>query len=217
MTLHRPLPIAAVLTAVAAIASPALAQSIGVSAVSATTDHRLFRGQLRGIEGRIGIPLGRTGLRVHLSADRVRGDATRTGSTCVGLTWPGVDCPPEPLREDSELMTATAGLGIRAVSWRGLSLDIGANYRLGWAESNTHSLVSSGRLHADKNLRGIGVGIDAGWKPMGRWPLTFEVGLTRGSLTPRQNEGVIDGYSPLENDIEVTRVRLGVAWIGWLR
>jgi hypothetical protein len=112
------------------------------------------------------------------------------------------------------MKSLAAGLAFRMVDWRRLRVEIAGEVRLGTVRVESRGSPSGGELRVDKRLQGVGFGLDASWSPWSALPLAIEAGFTTGEMHRRENEELIDGYSPFEDGFDVRRLRIGVAWRG---
>jgi hypothetical protein len=195
----------------ASVAPPALGQSAGVEAVSASSGHRLLSDGLFGAAARATFPLGGASRWLRLGVEHLSGEARRTGSPCSGLIEPGT-CQPEPLRDDARLTSLTGGLGVPLLVRSRLVVEVTGDLRLGWARADTKGLESDRRLSANKTVWGGEAGIDAAWSPSARLPLALQIGAAIGGLKGVIPEDVVDGYTPFNEAFSVTRLRVGLAW-----
>ena len=205
---------ALLLTAAPASAQRALEVSVGAS--GARTDHRLLD-HAAGPGLRVALPVsdGRFTLRAGIEA--LRGEQGRMGSTCVGLVPPGADCAPRPIRDETRLRTAHAGLGLRLLRGPRLTAGVTGDVRFGRVDARsryTHDDGSAGSLDAGKSLFGPELGAELDWAPLRRLPLALVAGAAVGSLEPRTDAGVVDGYTPFEGSFDVRRAYLGLGWVG---
>ena len=202
---------AAAIAALIALPRLASAQGGGISAVSVSANHRLMGDGLLGGAAHARFPFGDGRRSVRLSAERLTGDAHRTGVPCSGLIMPGT-CSPEPLRDDARLNSVSGGLGLQVLALPRLVVEVAGDLRLGWISANTRGLESGRSLSTDKSLWGGDVGIDVAWSPRARLPLALEVGIAAGRLMPLPRENVLDGYTPFNDGFRLTRLRVGLAW-----
>lgn len=209
--------VAASLVAVSlALPTAGLAQGGGVGTVVLDADHPLLGERLVGATARVIVPFAGTRLSLRLGAERLSGNAGRTGVPCSGLIDPE-RCPPEPLRDDARLTTVAGGLGVRVLSWRGVAMDLVGDLRIGKVRADTRGLSSGTSLSASKALRGGEIGVEGIWSPWAPLPLVLEAGIAASRLGPVMREDVVDGYTPFEDGFGAARLRLGVAWRPGLR
>ena len=213
----RPLVLLASALTLWSIGAPSVeAQGGAVSAVAVSADHDLLLTTLYGGAARVSVPLGSDGASIRLGAERVSGNARRTGSTCSGLVEPGT-CGPEPLRDDVRLSTASIGFGYGALAGARFALDLAADLRFGQVHVETRGQTSGGAISISKGLRGVELGVNGSWIPVARFPIALAVGAAVGELGPVVSEQIVDGYTPFEGEFTLRHLRVGVSWRPALR
>ena len=188
------------------------AQSVTASAVMMDARHELLDGALIGAAIDVRLPIGRRSAMARLGVTRLAGEGRRTGAACGGFILDPSACPPEPLRDDAQFTTMSAGLSDRLLAWRRLRVDLAADLRGALVGVTTHGLNSGRRLSADRWLWGADIALDAAWSPWAHLPLAFEVGAAAGGVKPFIRDGGVDNYAPFREDFGTTSVRIGVSW-----
>jgi hypothetical protein len=192
-------------------ASAALAQSGDVSVIALSAGHRLLGDPLIGGGASLRVPRRDGWLTLRFGAEQLRGRAERIGIPCAGLIFPGT-CPPELLRDDVRIVTATSGAAFRLLGGRHATVALTADLGVASLRADTHGLASGTRLAVRKALWGGLLGAEAVWTPVRRVPLALAVGGAIGALTPVVHEQTVDGYSPFEDGFGFRRLRVAVVW-----
>jgi hypothetical protein len=175
------------------------------------TDHPLLATRLSGLGLMIRLPTQDGRYAVRLGAARLSSSAERIGIPCAGLIQPGT-CAPERMRDDAELSEASLGAWVRLVGLSRVTLALTGDLSADRIHVDSRGLVSGGELAASKTLWGAGVGVEVAWIPLQRLPLALEAEAGFNSLFALTEERIIDGYTPLEDGMKLTRLRLGVTW-----
>ena len=192
-------------------ASETHAQSGDVSVVALSAGHRLLGDPLLGGGVSFRIPRRDGRLTLRFGAEQLRGRAERIGIPCAGLIFPGT-CPPELLRDDVRIRSATGGAAFRVLGGRRATVALTADLAVASLRADTRGLASGTTLAVRKTLWGGLVGAEAGWTPVRRVPLALAVGGAIGALTPVVHEQTVDGYTPFEGGFGFRRLRVAVVW-----
>jgi hypothetical protein len=188
------------------------AQSVSASAVMMDARHELLDGDLVGGAIDVRLPIGRRSAMARLGVTRLVGENRRTGAPCGGFILDPLACPPEPLRDDAQFTTMSAGLSDRLLAWPRLRIDLAADLRGALVDVTTHAQTSGRRLSADRWLWGADIALDAAWTPWARLPLAFEVGAAAGGVKPFITDGSLDNYAPFRDAFGTTSLRVGLSW-----
>jgi hypothetical protein len=200
--------LAVAMLAVAAV-GVASAQSVTISGTSALAQHPLLGESLLGASIAIRTREAPTTFQFEVSHARAR--SGRIGAPCAGLIRPG-SCPPEPLRDDARLLSASGGGALRVLRAERVSVSLTGDLSLASVRADTRGETSGGRLSASKTLWGGTLGARADWTPLTRLPLALELGVGIGTLSPIREDDVVDGYTPFESHFEIRHAQAGVRW-----
>lgn len=197
------------MAAFAFVAAPALdAQSMGLSMVRLTSDHRLVP-DLIGFELRIGGSATGSRLGIRFGFGRLAGDQERVGSTCAGLVPPDVECAPEPIHDDAHFSRGRGELAVALLQRGRSSLGLVGGLVFGQLNVDSRGLTSGRHLPADKTIWGADIGGDGRWFFSSSVPLGLEAAFSVGELNPTRQTMVADGYAPFEQSFGVRRLRVG--------
>jgi hypothetical protein len=141
----------------------------------------------------------------------VVGSSNRIGAPCSGLVKPGT-CGPEPLRDESRMTTAAAGLAVRLFENPRVAVHLTADARLGLVGADTRGAISGGSISASTEIGGGDVGLEGAWWPSARLPLALSAGVAAGGLTELAPDGGADQYVPFRGGFSMRRVWVGLAW-----
>jgi hypothetical protein len=189
----------------------ALAQGASVGAVIISARHPLLGDPLTGAALSVSVPQRDERLALRFGADRLHGRADRYGVACAGLIQSGT-CPPEPLRDEARLTSASGGVVFRVLHWRHALMAITSDLTLASLQTETHGRTSGRTLAAAKMLWGGRLGGKAAWTPAVRVPFALEIEGGVGRFAPIVHGLTVDGYTPFERGFDVRILRLGLAW-----
>lgn len=192
-------------------ASALAAQEVDVAAVALSADNVLRDAPLLG--GNIALRwrpgLGRFAYRI--GAEWTSGDHTMTRVPCVGFYLPEA-CPPEPVRDDARLRSASLGASLRVLGRTRASLELAAELLAGSVRRESRGLSSGLSFSAEKRLWGGRLGAESRWQPWESVPFGVHAGLTYGQLGPFTTERLVEGYAPFDDGFEFRRIVLGASW-----
>jgi hypothetical protein len=193
-------------------ARDAFAQSVRatVSADVAVVNHYLVGNPLYGASVRVDKPLTES-LALRFGAERVSGNASRTGVACGGWVLRPELCPTENLVDDATLTTAGAGLAFWTETRGGLVLNLTGDLRAGAVQSTTRGWTTGNAIGVDAALVGIDLGAEVHWLPLARVPVALDLAATIGALKPLVEQAT-DSYIPFDEAFRVSRLRLGLSW-----
>lgn len=198
---------------VALLVSPAgaLAQGASANAIVISARHPLLGDPLTGAAISVNLPRRDRRFSLRLDVERVSGRADRIGIACAGLIQPGT-CPPEQLRDESRVTSASGGALLHVLHWRRVRLTATTDLELASVRTETRGRSSGGLLAAAKMLWGAQIGANVAWTPAPRVPIALEIDGGIGGLRPIVHEDVVDGYTPFDGGFVVRRFRVGLAW-----
>lgn len=186
--------------------STAQGQEVRLHASQEWASHPLL-GTPVGVGVGVNVPISaRAGALVGLefSGDEFRS----TGSTCVGLIPPDMDCSPEPRDERARMWGLGLSVPVTLVRAQVFSVNMVPGVRTAWVRSDQEG-VESGRVReASKMMYGYEIGAEAVVRVPTLRGALFLSGHV-GQLRPYRDETLVDGYSPFESGIGYRRVRLG--------
>ena len=138
-----------------------------------------------------------------------RDNFSSTGSTCVGLLGPGVDCSVEPTVEAARTRAWSLQLPLQTdLTWGDLRLIPGIRWMS--VSSVQTGQVSDRSRDAEKDVAGYQIGLEVRTDPLRSFPLSFHAGA-HFSRHPWFGDGLlIDGYSPFESTLDLSWIEIGL-------
>ncbi len=186
-------------------------QEIRAGVTYAWPDHDLL-GHPVGAAVAAGIRVNRVvGLR--LGYERARDRFESYGSTCVGLIPPeqAEDCADEARRESSTLGAMFLAVPLVLHSANRWEAGVIPGLRLAQLESDQTGVESGRTRSARKTMSGLFLGAEVRLRPVATKGLWVYVSLQRTVLRWYEDERKIDGYSPFEEDVNVTHAEVGLS------
>lgn len=183
------------------------AQELRVGVGHAGSDHELLGSPLS-----LGAGLGARAtpwLRVRFGVQHAWDDFTSSGSTCVGLVFPGEDCGPE-LRSEVASITATALSLAFTQSFGPGEIGLVPSLRRMRMRSLQTGATTGRRRQAEKVVYGIGVGLEGQVYLLKRPAIAVHFSATSASHPWFEQELIADGYTPFEDGVQLQWFEVGL-------
>ncbi len=185
-------------------------QELSLSATTASLTDNLVDGRMTGGALSIAFPSPSGVWTYRLGFERAQRTRDAFGTPCFQDFFPS-ECDPEPLRDRARLQTAMIGVGARVINSGRVHVILTMDGGVGQVSSDIRGQTSNISLAASIARPAGEVGVELRYRPAPRVPLSIRArgafGVVLGS-----SDNVVDGYSPFDESITLSRMSLGVSW-----
>jgi hypothetical protein len=189
----------------------ASAQEYRVGASKNWTTHGLLRDPA-GLSLGVGFPI-RDRLGIRIGYEWSGQDFQSFGSTCVGLANPEADCAGETRDDQARMNTLMVSVPVLVYEWQRIVVDLIPRAQLSKTSSVQTGTRTGRSRSADKSMAGVGLGAEVRIPVSARWPIHANLTGSVAWLEPLRNELIVDGYTPFDTGVRVSKLEAGLAVI----